>query len=35
MILNAISTELALFNKNKIANNSKLILKIFSKEYYS
>jgi len=34
MILNALSTELALFNKSKTADNSKLILKIFSKEYY-
>ncbi|MDH4218745.1 MAG: MurR/RpiR family transcriptional regulator [Candidatus Aminicenantes bacterium] len=34
MMLNALSTELALYNKDKTADNSKLILKMSSDEYY-
>jgi len=34
-ILNALSTELALYRKSKTANNSKLILDILSDEFYS
>lgn len=34
-ILNALSTELALYNKDKAADNSKLILKILEDEFYS
>lgn len=35
MILNALSTTLALFNKNKAANSSKLIYEMMREEYYS
>jgi DNA-binding MurR/RpiR family transcriptional regulator len=34
-ILNALSTELALYNKDKTADNSKLIQKILEEEFYS
>jgi DNA-binding MurR/RpiR family transcriptional regulator len=35
MILNALATELALLNKDKSANSSKLVYKILGKDFYS